>query len=390
MVFEPLPKAGWVSRLRSPEGWDMKKFKQKVNVLCHAQAYQTSMREIFPDGFPELDYLGWIGSMQFPLELRQEIVDVQGYNCTADNVLLTHGTALSNFMVIVQSLRPGDEAIRTTPTWFQFKDVLAAMGINAKVIQRKEEDGWHFDIEDLKEAITPKTKIFMTESINNPTGATLSNDEMKAICEICEDHNVRYLSDEIYRGLEYGGPAFSSPSAVNLSDTAISTASLSKTIALDGVQVGWMATHDKEFMDKCYQLERQIILHVSTPGVLIATAALEKKRFSSLIEGKRKIGRENWKVASDWIKNSDVFSGVVPPESAFLSMPKYNLNISAKEFSEKLFDPPYKTVVEPGPEHEYHLRLGVGYGKSDEIKRGLEQVDRFVADLKKKGVKPLK
>ena len=398
-----MPKRAWVSRLRS-EGFDYHTYKWRIKPLFGASAYRTSLKEVLGSNLctelpyhiclPDQPYLGWIGSWQFPVELREEIVETQKYNISKDDILLTHGTSLANSVVIMLSLNPGDEVVGFNPTWFQFNVIPRAIGAKTKVLKRREEDGWKFDTEELKEAITPKTKLIMVNSPNNPTGAVLDKQEMRAICEIAEDSGVRLLCDEIYRGLEWGPDfsgewdyAFSSPSAVNFSETAVSAASVSKTLSLVGCKIGWIATRDKDFLDKSYRFMGYLMLHLNLLGKLVATAALEPSKYKEILGKKRRIGSENWKTVSDWIeKRSDIFNWV-PPAAGFLSFPKYNLNIKAKEFSDRLLMEPYRTYVQPGyPDYgiEYHLRLGVGRIKVDGVKVALEQVDRFIETLEKR------
>lgn len=410
-----MPKRAYYSKMRL-EGFDYHKLEWKINRLFGAACYRTALTDILgPDlcvdkpfriCLKEIPYMGWIGSWQWPEELREQIVETQGYkNIDKDNVLLSHGTALANSVVFMQSLdwntTKNDEAILFNPTWFQFNILRKGFGVKATALSRKENNGWRIDMEELKEAITPKTKLIMLNTPNNPTGQTLSHQEMKALCEIADDHGVRVLSDELYRGLEYGPNtdkgefsadwehAFTSPAVVNYSENAVSTASLSKTCGLVGAKIGWLASQDKEILQKCYDLMGYMMLHLNLLGKLVATAATYPPKYKEILMQKRKHGAESWKAVYEWIEKSDVFSWK-PPQGGFLSFPRYNINISAKELNNRLIAE-YNTWMQPGyPDYgvEYHMRLGVGRNTADDTRRSLEALGKLCEKLKKEDLGP--
>lgn len=334
--------------------------------------------------------------------LKERIVQLHGYkDFTPENIMFTNGTYEANFLVLSEAVDKGDEVVVIRPCWYQFASYqieekqyyfcCGGLHHNAKVhlLTRKEDENWRYDVEDLKEVVTSKTAVIVVNSPDNPTGNICTPEEMRAICEIAEDYGAYVLHDEIYRGTEWDRP-FSSPKATDYYEKSVATNSLSKSIGWDGVRIGWLATRDKKLYERCRAVNEW--LHMGQTGAIsnlqleIGYAALERKKFMELLEYARNLGKACWDEVDRWMTgHKDIFNWI-RPMGAFLSFPSYNLNIESWEFSEKLAAQPYSVGILPGIAYgmEKHLRLGVGRATPEDVKAGLEQVDKFLSTLKSK------
>lgn len=338
------------------------------------------LKDFLEDLDPDLP-LDWSVQSFYGLpELRRRVVETQGYDVSEDNILITAGTNEANFLVMMQTVEPGDEVIVDQPSWPQPYEICKALGTKVKVIKRREDLGWGIDLDELDDMVTPKTRLIFVCSPNNPTGAVFEEAEMKRICEIAQTNNAYLLSDEVYRGLEWDGPR--SPSAVNYYEKAVSASSVSKSMGLQGIRTGWMATQDKDLLYKCLILREDASEVMNVLGEHIALAALKPEKYERLLEGAKEEGRRGWAVVSDWISKSEVFDWV-KPRAGYLSLPRYDLEIGSEDFCKRLLAEPYRTFVQPGIAYgcEKHIRLGVGGADVEQIKKGLEQVDRFIQNL---------
>lgn len=339
------------------------------------------LKDFLDDLDPELP-LDWSGKSFYGMpELRQRVIETQGYNVSVDNVLITAGTNEAIFLVLTQTVSPGDEIVIDLPSWPQVYQLSKAYGAKVKIVKRREELGWGIDLDELNDAVTPNTRLIFVNSPNNPTGAVLKEEEMKRICEIARANDAYLLSDEVYRNLEWDGPV--SPSAVNYYEKAISAASVSKTMGLQGIRTGWMATQDKELLYKCLVLREDASEVMNVLGEHIALAALKPEKYKKLLDGAKEEGRRCWPIISEWVERSEVFEWV-KPKAGFLCLVKYDLDIGSEEFCKRLLAQPYRTLIQPGIAYgfENYIRMGVGGGNAEEIKKGLEQIDRFVKDLR--------
>ncbi len=368
-------------------GWDVEKQVWTVNSLVNPEGKVFTLGEIM-DGFPRDLRLEKSGSRYGYPPLRDRIADIQEYKVGRDNILTTSGTQHSNFLTMAAVLNAGDEAIVEAPSWEQPRVVCEALGVEAKILKRRPELQWKFDLNELESMATPKTKLIYICHPSNPTGAILNEQELKAICDIAARHGAYVLSDEIYRGLEWSGEM--SPSVVNYYEKGVSTSSLSKTLGMGGLRYGWLATQDRDLIERCVDLKYYISLHQqSRLDETVAMAALEPGKYWGLVKGTMDAARTNYDIVSKWMDTNGVFKWV-PPGGGFLSFPKYDLDIPSWDLCVRLLEEPYRTYLIPGSCYGYegYVRLGFGSGTPAEtIKAGLEQVDRFVADYRAGKVK---
>ena len=332
--------------------------------------------------------------------LKEKIIDIHGYkDLKAGNVLFTNGTYEANFLTMSEAVDPGDEVVVMRPCWYQFaaynmeekQYYFCCGGLNpgAKVhlLTRKEENNWKYPIEELKEVVNSKTALIVVNSPDNPTGNFCSEQEMKAICDIARDCGAYLLHDEIYRGTEWDR-AFSSAQAINHYEKAVATNSLSKSLGWDGLRLGWLATRDKRLFERAKAVNEW--LHMGQSGAIsnvqleVGLASLERKKFTELLEYGRKPGKASWDEMDKWMtKLKDIFYWQ-RPMAAFLSFPSYKLDIDSWTFCEKLAAEPYSTAIIPGIAYgmEKHLRLGVGRATPEDVKNGMEQVEKLISTLK--------
>ncbi len=338
------------------------------------------LKDFLEDLDPELP-LDWSAQSYYGMPtLRKRVVETQGYKVSEDHVLITAGTNEANFLVMMQTVDPGDEVIVDSPSWPQPYEVCRAIGAKVNVIKRRESLSWGLDLDELRRMVTPKTKLIFVCSPNNPTGAVFSEEEMRAICDIARENGSILLSDEVYRGLEWDDRR--SPAAVNYYEKAVSASSVSKGLGLQGIRTGWMATQDKQLLEKCLILREDASEVMNVLGEYIALAALKPGKYERLLGEAKEQGRRGWSIVEDWIAKSKIFHWV-KPKAGFLSFIRYDLDIPSEDFCKRLLAPPYRTFIMPGIAYgfEKHIRLGVGGANIQQIREGLKRIDQFVRDL---------
>jgi aspartate/methionine/tyrosine aminotransferase len=364
-------------------GWDVEQQKWTVNSLIDPEGRSYRLGEIMEDGLPlDLPLVKSGNRYGYP-PLRDLIVASQQYNVTRDNVLVTLGTQLSNFLALAVLLEPGDEAIIDSPSWEQPRVLSEAMHANYRLIRRRQELNWGIDLDELAGLITPKTKLIYLCQPNNPTGAVFSEAELTAICDLAARRGIYVISDEIYRGLEWSGEL--SPAVVNLYERGVSTSSVSKTLGMSGTRLGWMTSQDHDLIERCLNLKYYMTLHQqSRLDETVVIAALEPSKYWHLVNGTMEAARASYEAASRWMETNGVFSWV-PPAGGFLAFPSYDLDISSWDLCIRLLQEPYRTYLIPGSCYGYegHVRFGFGPGTPlAAVEAGMAQIDRFVADYR--------
>ena len=158
-------------------------------------------------------------------------------------IIVSNGAKHSIFNACYAVLEEGDEVIIPAPYWLTYPEVVKVCGATPVYIDCKKENKFKFSAEDLKAAITPKTKMLIFNSPSNPTGAVYTEEEVRAIAKVCEEAEIFVLADEIYEKLCYNGvKAFSiAKCSEKMKDLTITVNGVSKTYAMTGWRVGYLA-----------------------------------------------------------------------------------------------------------------------------------------------------
>ena len=169
-----------------------------------------------------------------------------GFSCRANQVLITSGGKHAVFTAFAALCDPGDEVICPAPYWTTYPEAVVLAGGVPVVVQTDESTGFKVTIEQLDAALTPRTKVLLFVSPDNPSGAVYSPDEVAAIGRWAVDKGVWVLTDEIYEHLVFGSNRFvSMPTVVpELADQCVIVNGVAKTYAMTGWRVGWMIGPD--------------------------------------------------------------------------------------------------------------------------------------------------
>ncbi len=158
-------------------------------------------------------------------------------------IIVSNGAKHSIFNACYATLQEGDEVIIPVPYWLTYPEVVKVCGATPVYLQCKKENKFKFSADDLKAAITPKTKMLIFNSPSNPTGAVYTEEEVRAIAKVCEEAEIFVLADEIYEKLCYNGvkPFSIAKCSEKMKDLTITINGVSKTYAMTGWRVGYLA-----------------------------------------------------------------------------------------------------------------------------------------------------
>ena len=163
-----------------------------------------------------------------------------GRPCTADNVVLTPGTQGGLFCALNCLAGLGDEVILPEPIYGPYAGVIGASGARMVNVPLRAEKGFHPDLDTLARAVTPQTRVIWINSPHNPTGAVFTADEIAGIAEVCREHDLWLLSDEVYEDLAFARPHTSPWSLPDMAERTVVASSLSKSHAMAGFRFGWL------------------------------------------------------------------------------------------------------------------------------------------------------
>jgi len=318
------------------------------------------------------------------LELRQAIAKSLKKDCDIDykpeEIIVTGGAKHAIYAALQVLINPGDEVIIPAPYWVSFyEQVLLAEG-KPVVITTDDASGFKMKPDQLKKAITNKTKLLILNTPSNPTGACYSGEELKKFGEIGAEKNILVLSDEIYAKLTYDGFKHTSFAAAcpEMKEKTILINGVSKSYAMTGWRMGFAAA-PKEIIDKMQILQSQEITSIPTFVMRACTTA-----FNDCDEEVEAMRREFEKRRNVAFEGLSKIKGITCYKSsgAFYLFPNVKaFGKSSDEIAELLLEEAHVAVVS-GESFGAPGYLRVSYAASIEnIERGLQNMKMVLEKL---------
>ena len=316
------------------------------------------------------------GQTNGSIELRDSISKLY-LDASQDNVFTTNGSAEANFVSIWSNLNSNDELVLMLPNYMQIWGLARSFGVNVKPFHLKEELQWQPDMDELRELITPKTKMIAVCNPNNPTGSIMTKSNMEELIDIANESSAWILSDEVYRGAELDGKEITS--FFGKYEKVIAVGGLSKAYSLPGLRMGWLVTSE-DIAEKAWSYHDYTSI---SPGVLsqqIATWALEPNTRKRILSRNRKMLNDNLSLFQNWLDKRKHLFDFIPQKAGAMSFIRYHFNMNSTVLTERLRKEKSLLIVAGdcfGMDN--YLRLGIGSEKEyllegfQRLEEGLEE-----------------
>lgn len=172
-------------------------------------------------------------------ELRQAVADKfqrdNGLTYKPSQIIISCGGKHSCYNVVLATCEAGDEVIIPAPYWLSYPEMVKLAGATPVILPTSDQTEFKVTPQQLRAAITPRTRLFILNSPSNPTGSVYTPGEIKALGDVCVESGVLIMSDEIYEHLVYDG-------AVHQSVASFSSAHYDHTIVVHGLAKAWSMT----------------------------------------------------------------------------------------------------------------------------------------------------
>jgi aspartate/methionine/tyrosine aminotransferase len=275
-----------------------------------------------------------------------------------DDILVTTGAIEANFLLFHSLLQPGDHVIAVSPAYQQLHSVPRSIGADLSLWDVRTDNGFAYDLNRLEALLRPDTKMIVLNSPHNPTGAMLTEGQLRDVVDLAERSNAWILSDEAYRWLEHpGGERLPAP-LHDLSERAISVGTLSKPFGLPGLRIGWFAAN-AEVAQAAWGLRDYVSL--SPSGLSDALARMVIDHRDMILPRNDRIIMENLSTARAWFAEHADLVTWSEPKAGLLAMMRYTLPIDSATLADGLARDA-RVMLAPGSTFglEHHLRIGVG------------------------------
>jgi len=346
--------------------------------LTESGIHPYTLNELFKD--EELEELlnlrlGY-GQTNGSVELRNVIAALYE-DQTPSNILVTSGSSEANFIAMHTLLEVGDEIVYMIPNYLQIWGLARSMNVTVNTFRLHEELNWQPDIQELKDLVTERTKMIVVCNPNNPTGSVLNRESIEAIIGLAGEFDAYIYADEVYRGAELDGKE--TESFLNLYDKTIVCSGLSKSYALPGVRIGWLAGPE-DIIEKCWSHRDYTSISSSVLSQEIAVRALQPDKRSDILDRNRNILRENLNIIQDWQDQENMFE-YTPPKAGGMAFFKYQIDINSTELTNQLRkDKSVFLVAGDCFGMDHYLRIGFGAEKNY-LKEGLILFSKYLSDL---------
>ena len=321
-------------------------------------------------------------------ELKKAIVEKHarefGSNYDISECVVNFGGKHALFNIFCAVVDEGEDVIIPTPYWVTFADIARFVNSNPIFLPTKESDGFRLTADILERALTPRTRMVVVNSPNNPSGAVLDNDEFGRIAELCAKRDVFLLSDECYSHFLYDGrQPFSIASRTDLKNHIIIAGSVSKTYAMTGWRIGYILAVP-EIIGATIKLQSH---STSNPTSISQKAALE-----ALTGPQESVGimlAEYDKRRKFVLDRLRAIPGVkcAEPGGAFYAYPNISTTFGrggikdSVDFSARLLEKAHVAVT-PGEAFGTADHVRMSYAASmEELDKGLKRMHEFVVGL---------
>lgn len=302
-----------------------------------------------------------------------------------DEVLVTTGAIEANYVLFNVLLERGDHVVAVAPAYQQLLSVPAAIGCDVSrwEVRVGDRSEFQFDLEALERLVTPRTRLIVLNTPHNPTGAMLSEAELRRVYALAASVNAWVMADEAYRWLTVPNGDRPAPPIRDLGELGISVGTLSKPFGLPGLRIGWIAG-PPELIAACWAARDYVSL---SPGKLNdALAVIALRHREELIERTRTIVSQNLKTAQGWFAANADLVAWRPPRGGLLALMTYALDRPSLELANGLAEEA-SVMLAPGSVFniEHHLRIGIGQ-EPDIFTEGLERTEAYLRQLRANGV----
>jgi aspartate/methionine/tyrosine aminotransferase len=317
--------------------------------------------------------LGYTESQGHPL-LRAEVSSL--YRQIPPEAILIAAPEEAIFIAMQTLLRPGDEVVVLSPAYQSLHEIARSIGseLIPWTVQPGKDRNWHLNLDQLDASLTGRTRMLVINFPHNPTGYTLSRGELDSVVELARKHSLYLFLDEMYRLLEYE-PSTQLPPVCDLYEKGISLSGLSKSFALPGLRIGWLATQESALMERWLVYKDYTTICNSAPAEILAIIALQNKQ--RIVRRNLEIIHANLEIAEQFFGEHAHYFAWFSPKAGSVAFPEWLGEGSVEQFCREVLEKQGVMIV-PGSLFDFpgnHFRIGLG---RKNLPEALEHVDRYL------------
>ena len=298
---------------------------------------------------------------------------------SSENILAFAGAEEGLYVAMHCILKKDDHAIIITPN-YQSSETIPASICDVSGIGLEAGNNWNLDVQKIKDAIRPNTRLISINFPHNPTGKVISKQTLNDLIDIVRQRGIYLFSDEVYRLMERNNN-IRLPQVADLYEKGLSLNVMSKSYGLPGLRIGWIASQDLNLLHQMEKMKHYLSICNSSPSEFLAVIALQAS--ADILSRNHKIIDDNLKLLNPFFaQNRDLFEWN-EPDGGCIGYPKYLGSEGVMAFCERLIKE-HGIMLLPGsiydsangPSPSNHFRIG--YGRKA-VKEGLRKFQEVLA-----------
>ncbi|MFT4130691.1 pyridoxal phosphate-dependent aminotransferase [Labrys sp. (in: a-proteobacteria)] len=298
-----------------------------------------------------------------------------GRTITTDNTAYMPGTQTALYAALAALAEAGNEVLVGDPLYATYEGVIRASGADIVLVPLDPVNGFHLRAEDLEARITPRSRVLLLNSPHNPTGATLSREEIAAIVDVCRRHDLWIVSDEVYEMLSYGAPFASPFDLAEGTERTVVVSSLSKSHMLPGMRAGW-CVGPVEFIERLLPLS-EMMLFGGQPFIQDMAAYALSETFAECAESAESF-RVRAEILPEMLANAPGLRCPKPEGGMFAMVDVSGTGIDGEAFAWRLLEEE-KVAVMPGASFGQQAAGHVRVALSSDASQLREAASRMVS-----------
>ena len=326
------------------------------------------------------DYVNAAGIPELREAISEEINETRGFKPDINQILVGPGANPMIYFALACVADRGDDILLPDPGFPSYHAAIAALGLNPVYVPIKEENEFRMNPDDVAEFLTPKTRIIMMNSPQNPTGAVMTKEDVKGLADIAEDKNIYLFSDEIYSKLLYDAKHYTPAFKDECNERTLIVDGFSKSYAMTGWRLGY-CIGPKELI---YKMELMLQTIVSCTPHFIQYGGIEALKgpqdFVASMHDDYKRRRD---VIIPGLNKIPGFKCVYP-QGAFYAFPNIKeTGMKSEELSNLLLEKAGVATLPGtafGPRGEGYLRFSYATSLGS-IREGLERITNLMEEM---------
>ncbi|MEO0887164.1 MAG: pyridoxal phosphate-dependent aminotransferase [Cyanobacteria bacterium J06648_10] len=309
--------------------------------------------------------------------IAQKLRRENNLNYSSENIIVTNGGKHSLYNLMMTLIEPGDEVLIPAPYWVSYPEMVKLAGGTPVIINATATSDYKITTKQLREAITPNTRLLVLNSPSNPTGMVYTPAELEAIADVIVEADILVVSDEIYEKILYDGAQHVSIGSLNkaIFERTITSNGFAKAYAMTGWRLGYLAGPEA-IIRAASTLQSHSTSNVCTFAQYGAIAALTGP--TDDLDIMRRAFSKRRLAIMDMVDNINGLSYVAPTGAFYLMVDISQVGLDSITFCQKLLEEKYVATI-PGIAFGAEGTMRISYATDmDTIEQGMERLSGFV------------